>query len=60
MVITIILPTWKNELIRAGLDTEVIEYDALEKTWLAANDPDDREHVTLYIRKNPEYSKFTV
>lgn len=36
-----------------GMDTEVIEYEALEKTWEATADKDDREHVTLFIRRNP-------
>lgn len=36
-----------------GMDTEVIEYSALEKTWRTTSDKDDREHVTLYIRRNP-------
>lgn len=40
-----------------GMDTEVIEYSVLEKAWLTTNDPDDREHVTLYIRRHPELFK---
>lgn len=36
-----------------GMDTEVIEYDALKRTWESTSDRDDREHVTLYIRRNP-------
>ncbi len=37
-----------------GMDTEVIEYSALEKSWRTTSDKDDHEHVTLFIRRNPE------
>ena len=37
-----------------GMDTEVIEYEALERCWNETDDEDDREHVTLYIRRHPE------
>lgn len=37
-----------------GMDTEVIEYQALERCWNETDDADDREHVTLYIRRHPE------
>ncbi len=37
-----------------GLDTEVIAYRALKKSWEVAILPSDREHVTTYIRTNPE------
>ena len=40
-----------------GMDTEVIEYGALEKSWRTTSDKDDREHVTLYIRRHPELFK---
>ncbi len=40
-----------------GMDTEVIEYSALEKSWRNTSDKDDHEHVTLYIRRNPELFK---
>ncbi len=40
-----------------GMDTEVIEYDALEKSWRSTSDNDDKEHVTLYIRRHPELFK---
>jgi len=36
-----------------GMDTEVIEYEALERSWKNTSDRDDHEHVTLYIRRNP-------
>jgi spore coat polysaccharide biosynthesis protein SpsF len=37
-----------------GMDTEVIEYSALKKSWRETADKDDHEHVTLYIRRNPD------
>lgn len=37
-----------------GLDIEVFSFAALEKMWREAKDADDREHVTLYLRKRPE------
>jgi spore coat polysaccharide biosynthesis protein SpsF len=37
-----------------GLDIEVFSFDALEKMWKEAKESDDREHVTLYLRKHPE------
>ena len=36
-----------------GLDVEVFSFDALQKTWQETKEKDNREHVTLYIRKNP-------
>ena len=37
-----------------GLDTEVIAIAALESASRAATDPDDREHVTPFIRRHAE------
>ena len=37
-----------------GLDTEVISFDALEKSWKEDSNPLLREHVTQYILQNPE------
>lgn len=37
-----------------GLDTEVVRLDVLERVWRADFDPAWREHVTLYIRRNPD------
>jgi len=37
-----------------GLDTEVIRFDALERAWREDVNPAWREHVTLYIRRNPD------
>jgi spore coat polysaccharide biosynthesis protein SpsF (cytidylyltransferase family) len=36
-----------------GLDTEVFSFAALERMWREGKEPDDREHVTIYLRKNP-------
>jgi len=37
-----------------GLDTEVFRFSTLEKMWQDATEAEDREHVTLYLRKHPE------
>jgi spore coat polysaccharide biosynthesis protein SpsF len=37
-----------------GMDTEVMKYSVLEKAWTTTSDRDDREHVTLFIRRHPE------
>ncbi|MBL8007634.1 MAG: glycosyltransferase family protein [Ignavibacteria bacterium] len=37
-----------------GMDTEVINYETLERCWRSTSDRDDHEHVTLYIRRNPD------
>lgn len=38
-----------------GQDIEVIKWSALEKAWIDAKLPSEREHVTPYIRKNTDY-----
>ena len=40
-----------------GMDTEVIEFEALKKSWQSTSDIDDHEHVTLYIRRHPDLFK---
>ncbi|MGE5370806.1 MAG: cytidylyltransferase domain-containing protein [Solirubrobacterales bacterium] len=37
-----------------GLDTEVFSFAALETAWRDARLPDEREHVTPFIRNHPE------
>ena len=37
-----------------GLDVEVMSFDALGKAWREDRDPASREHVTPYIRRNPD------
>ncbi|MHA8062923.1 cytidylyltransferase domain-containing protein [Aquirufa aurantiipilula] len=39
-----------------GQDIEVIKWSALEKAWLEAKLPSEREHVTPYIRKNTDFN----
>lgn len=38
-----------------GLDTEVFTFEVLKRIWREAREADDREHVTLYLRKHPEF-----
>lgn len=40
-----------------GLDCEVFNYSALKDSWINANLSSQREHVTLYIRDNPNKFK---
>ena len=37
-----------------GMDTEAVKYESLEYSWRTTSDRDDREHVTLYIRRHPQ------
>lgn len=38
-----------------GLDVEVFDAGALETAWRDATDSDDREHVTLYIKRSDDF-----
>lgn len=40
-----------------GLDTEIMSFEALERAWLEAKLPSEREHVTPFIRSHPEKFK---
>lgn len=40
-----------------GLDCEVFNFSTLKDTWINANLSSQREHVTLYIRDNPDKFK---
>jgi len=40
-----------------GLDTEVMSYSALERSWIEDTNPALREHVTQYILRNPDKFK---
>jgi spore coat polysaccharide biosynthesis protein SpsF (cytidylyltransferase family) len=37
-----------------GLDVEAISFAALERVWKDAKEAEDREHVTLYVKKHPQ------
>jgi spore coat polysaccharide biosynthesis protein SpsF len=37
-----------------GLDVEVLRYEALAQAWREATRPSDREHVTLFVRRQPQ------
>jgi spore coat polysaccharide biosynthesis protein SpsF (cytidylyltransferase family) len=43
-----------------GLDVEVFGVDALETAWRDATEPEDREHVTPYIRNSAEFDSLNV
>lgn len=46
-----------NSLVRSfprGLDIEVFSFNALKKAFEEAEDPAEREHVTLYMYRNPD------
>ncbi len=38
-----------------GLDVEVFSFEALTRAWQQTQYPAEREHVTLYIRRHPEF-----
>lgn len=40
-----------------GLDVEIFSFEALTEAWKSASLPSELEHVTSYIRKNPEKYK---
>lgn len=46
--------TFPKRTFPRGLDTEVFRFDVLEQAWRQDNNPAWREHVTPYIRRNPE------
>ena len=37
-----------------GLDTEVFSFRTLKRAWEEATDPEDKEHVTKYMLRNPD------
>jgi spore coat polysaccharide biosynthesis protein SpsF len=49
---------YPNRTFPRGLDTEVIGYSALEKSWKKETRPELREHVTQYIIRHPH--EFTI
>jgi spore coat polysaccharide biosynthesis protein SpsF len=40
-----------------GMDTEVFNVSAIAQAWQTTSNPDDREHVTLFIRNSPDKFK---
>ncbi len=40
-----------------GLDVEIFKFGVLERAWKEAVMPSHREHVSLFIRKNPQFFK---
>ena len=43
-----------------GVDLEVINFEALEQSWLFGKEPHHREHVDEYIYEHPEIFKIGV
>jgi spore coat polysaccharide biosynthesis protein SpsF len=43
-----------DESFPDGLDVEVVRFDVLAQAWREAARPSDREHVTLFVRRQPE------
>jgi spore coat polysaccharide biosynthesis protein SpsF (cytidylyltransferase family) len=43
-----------------GMEVEVFNFAALEKSWEEARSPSQREHVTLYMRNQSEFKKANV
>ncbi|MEY8388132.1 glycosyltransferase family protein [Oscillospiraceae bacterium 38-13] len=44
----------EGETLPDGLDLEIVKFSALKRSWEEARLTSEREHVTQYIRKNPE------
>lgn len=51
------LPSSSIKTFPSGLDVEVFNFDALEKTYREAKEDYEREHVTPYIYRNPHVFK---
>jgi len=45
---------WIEPTYPEGLDVEAFSFEVLERAWLEAKLPSEREHVTPYIWKNPD------
>lgn len=45
-----LMPTFPD-----GLDTEVLDFGVLERSWHESRLPGEREHVTTYVRRHPEW-----
>lgn len=43
-----------SETLADGLDIEILKYSVLERAWVEAKLASEREHVTLYIKNNPD------
>jgi spore coat polysaccharide biosynthesis protein SpsF len=44
---------WPHDTFPRGLDVEVLRLNSLETAWREASEKADREHVTLFIYRNP-------
>jgi glutamate-1-semialdehyde 2,1-aminomutase len=43
-----------------GLDVEIMTFQSLARSWREAQEQEDREHVTLFIRKRDDFKKANV
>ena len=48
-------PSWPH-----GLDCEAMKFEWLERAWLESTMPQDREHVTMFIRRHKKAHKLNV
>ena len=48
------LSTQRSKTFPNGTETEIFSFQSLEKAWLNAKKPSEREHVTSYFYNNPE------
>ncbi len=46
-----------SETLADGLDIEIMKYETLERSWKEARLASEREHVTMYIKNNPNQFK---
>lgn len=46
-----------SETLADGLDIEIMRYETLERSWREARLASEREHVTMYIKNNPDKFK---
>jgi spore coat polysaccharide biosynthesis protein SpsF (cytidylyltransferase family) len=49
--------TATSESFPDGLDVEVFDYQTLKRIWIEAKKKDEKEHVTLYIRRRDYFKK---
>jgi len=53
------LSTQRSKTFPNGTETEIFSFQSLEKAWLNAKKPSEREHVTPYFYNHPEIFQIT-